>query len=55
MKSFSNRLFRFGDGAIRAVIKAHLPITTGGFRGWLLSHFVKGPLHTLMADPALGR
>ena len=31
-----------------------MPTTTGGVRGWLLSHFIAGNLNLLLADPALG-
>lgn len=55
IRSFSNSLFRFGDGRIvRALFKTRMPAANGGYRGWLLSHFVAGSLHLVLADPALG-
>ena len=48
-------MFRFGDGRIvRALFKAQMPTTSGGYRGWLMSHFIAGSLHMILADPALG-
>ena len=54
-KSFSDRFYKFGDGRIlNALFRGTMPTCLGGYRGWPGGHVVRGPLGTLVADPALG-